>query len=409
MFGCRQAWRSPFLHHFGFLMNVHRTLLPRVAAVVLFFSLAFSACDSTVEPVSSSPPTATSGDIAFAQVNSAMDELGQFIAYSLPSRAFRQLIEAEATQRFDGDANVLLGTLLSKRLGSEEVRRAIAARYATATGTPPERALRRLNALASGTARLHLGVFGLNEWDASNFEPRVAVEPLGVQDTEVTQVKAYSSDGSFVWLDAQADPDFPVLYVGINERTDDAGNVSPDYREPAPCEDQSDLRCGGGGGGGTGSGGTGGGTGGSSASVREGPSHSETLYEVTIRDDNEPWWKGKAEIKLQANGVTSPTVFLYRGDLNKGEGTHTIDRRLFFWNPSNMGFFYGIRWWEEDIGATVSFNVSLSGKITKNTTATVGFTFSWKDNDDDMGAVAINFDDPLQAYYDTGDVEWNMK
>lgn|GEM_PF-4154746 len=70
---------------------------------------------------------------------------------------------------------------------------------------------------------------GFKDWNGT-IPIKVAYTPLTIDDTEWDVVYAYDAAGNEYTLDAHSPPDFPVMVVSINERTDMDGNVT--YRVP---------------------------------------------------------------------------------------------------------------------------------------------------------------------------------
>jgi len=65
----------------------------------------------------------------------------------------------------------------------------------------------------------------MESWDGTT-PIKVAYIPQTIDDTEWEYIYAYDSKGNEYQLDAQVPPDFPVLVVGINERTDKDGKIT---------------------------------------------------------------------------------------------------------------------------------------------------------------------------------------
>lgn len=140
---------------------------------------------------------------------------------------------------------------------------------------------------------------------------RRGVEVVGVPDAVLLVLEAVPV------LD-QVNPYFPGYALW--------GDPGSDYREPAPCDDEIDLRCSGGGGGGTGSGGTGGGTGGSGAA--DVPFLSVRTLRINQSFDANGTVSSKNEVQFTAE----------RGD-NYGQNFSRFNTRRFdnaFWTASGQ-------------------------------------------------------------------------
>lgn len=226
----------------------------------------------------------------------------------------------------------------------------------------------------------------LDEWDPETYTPLVAVVPVGVEDTELEEVVAFDVSGQRHWIDADTYPEFPVIVVALNERTDEAGNLRQEYATPvagfippAPCDWEAGDECDDGGSGG--GGGTGGGT-----SSRAAP-HTETLEWVRVINDREPFLIEPAEINYKVVCSISPLTIYSReiGDPEPEDMVRYLNIFQFSWTPGMHGAFCTYEWWEDD------------------------WEFEADNNNDPMGTATVTFTDPLSTTYGTSDIEWNMK
>ena len=65
---------------------------------------------------------------------------------------------------------------------------------------------------------------GFSDWDGET-PILVAYIPLTINDVDLTEIYAYDSAGEEHILDGQVPPEFPVMVIGINERTNPQGEV----------------------------------------------------------------------------------------------------------------------------------------------------------------------------------------
>ncbi|MEE9465299.1 MAG: hypothetical protein V3W14_07000 [Candidatus Neomarinimicrobiota bacterium] len=122
----------------------------------------------------------------------------------------------------------------------------------------------------------------------------VAYTPLTINDVDVREIYAYDSSGEEYILDGQVPPDFPVMVVGINERTE----FNRFLKKGLLRDDEGGGGDGGGGGGETGGGGT------------FNPKIKITQVNLDRSAlDYEPWWMGtNAELYFR----------VYETDINQG-------------------------------------------------------------------------------------------
>ena len=86
-----------------------------------------------------------------------------------------------------------------------------------------------------------------------------------------------------------------------------------------------------------------------------------------------------------------------------------VNRFLFTWYREDLddteitdyGDVAAIMWWEEDGGDLMTIELKFVWKG-----QTVTFTFRLRDDDDEMGSLILNFNDPLDTVYNTGDIKW---
>lgn len=77
---------------------------------------------------------------------------------------------------------------------------------------------------------------------------------------------------------------------------------------------------------------------------------------------------------------------------------YTINGTLFRWYSSYADVF-GMAIYEED-GGTTKIGITISGKT---------YGIEYKDGDDSLGLTVVNFGDPYNDLYDTGDARWYMR
>lgn len=164
-------------------------------------------------------------------VNGALEKLAMALARALTERDVRIKLKEEVGKKFDGDYDVLFKNIADFRFtDGATFREKLAKGYAQARAVAGERvdhaaALAAINGLATRIPKFHIIAVNYEIWDAGTYVPMVGFAPVNTDEILVERVKAFDANGSLFWLDNNKLPDFPVLGVGINERTDDAGNV----------------------------------------------------------------------------------------------------------------------------------------------------------------------------------------
>ena len=356
---------------------MNRTITTTLTLCVLVLA---AGCGDAVDAPTA--PELTDGEETSAwsaSHTSVIERMAKSMAKALADPVARESLYEEAAERFTGDTEALYTRLASKRIG----------------GTTWENRF-NVDARPEETERLHFHVYGI-EYSIPGHVPLVAV---GVEDENAAVLKAFDAQGNEYELDAQIPPTQTVVVVALNERIDENGQP----REFIDNRSLADAPCGcGGGGGGGGDGSTGG--------SRVAP-HPETMERIYLIDDNEPWFKGDPEIMMQMNLANLPGYRAWRGPfamVDEERKWYAVDRYLFDWyrndeeNNTDYGDVAAIMWWEEDIGSDL---LKVELKYTFPDGREITFTFSLTDNDDEMGSLIMNFRDPLDRIYDTGDIKW---
>lgn len=345
-------------------------------------------------------------------VNPALREVAQALATTLGDQQTRRVVKREVAKKFDGDFNVLYREIANKKVGTGTFRQALGnavgkvqKRAGTLAGR--EAALRNLDEYSSALPQLQIAVpVKLAEWDAEQTAPLVAFVPADVEDEDLREVEAFDAAGRRYLLDAQVEPDFPVVVVSLNERTDRNGFLRSGFVRPAPLEsaveaieDPSDP-------------------GGdiefepiSPVYSVAGPSacdprvHAygdrELLYQIKINNDHEPWVKGSPEIYATYSFVDSQN---FRGQFfmsnvdNEGQW-YTINGPLFYWQ-SYYGNTFAMAIWEQDGNNYGTFTYSRNG---------LSYTVQIQDGDDPLGYTIVSFLDPNCGSYSTGDAEFKLR
>jgi hypothetical protein len=349
-------------------------------------------------------------------LNPVLREVAQALAVALGDAPTRRAVKAEVGKKFDGDFDVLYRELANSKIGNGKTFRQalggavgmVQKRAGKATGS--EDAVKALDEYASALPQLQISVpVGFKDWNASKVAPLVAFVPNDVDDSELREVEAFDATGRRYLLDSQVEPMFPVVVVGLNERTDRNGylrrefaqaspgnapeaklmdpndptdpgtdvpyeNVSPSY--PSALSGTCDART-------------------------HAYGDHEFLHEIKINNDHEPWIKGSPEIYATYSFVDSQN---YRGQFflsnvdNEGQW-YSINGPLFYWQ-SYYGNTFVMAVWEQDGSDYGTFTYNYQG---------FNYTVAVHDGDDQLGSALVSFLDPNCGYYSTGDAEFKLR
>jgi hypothetical protein len=276
-------------------------------------------------PAYAEPSTATA-EISDAGTNSSLDALAKLFAGAVTDKGFRQTIQDSVAERFDGDNDVLWKSLKAKP-GAQDALTKVASQ---AKGISTLSAQNTVAALANGIPRFQVAVpANLGTWNAADYTPLVAWMPEGVDDTTLATITAYDAAGKAHQLDAQVAPKQPVIVLGVNERTDDAGNVLQSRQSDVTSADES-----------------------VSAAAA---SYKVTMNEVVLLDDKEPWAKGDAEIavRVKSRGCSGTGFVEYNwaGLNNTGDEWTGVE------DLGSTKCDVVFSWWEDD-GSSFDFELA---------------------------------------------------
>lgn len=346
------------------------------------------------------------------EINSALEQISIVLAEAVKDVEVRELIRDEVGKKFDGDYNALYKNLKFFRFrDGKNFEERLADAYVKVEakrgeGVNLDKAILRIKNFVGKIPRFQISIpVNFEKWDVRNYTPLVAYHPVGVDDKLVKYVKAFDSSGREFMLDAWRAPEFPVIVLGVSERTDDEGNVIhrsfgvPNFRESEPGDE----------GGGYSGGGSSGGSNSSLPPRVDGC--LEILQSLLVRDDSEPWTRGDAEIRLKITCELYPNVSimtqLFDGYNESSEWYNDVNRNLANWHISSYGNFWIYFWYEEDVGGeNKTFSIIYQGKEYG-----IKIGANLIDSDDELGASVVNFNDPYRKDYpyQTGKIDWYDK
>ncbi len=289
--------------------------------------------------------------------NLALREIAQGLASMLGDVQVRRTLKEQVGKKFDGDFDVLYRDLANGPAGSGQTfREALGSavgkvRKSEGRLTGGRAVLGDLDNLASALPRLQISIpVGFESWNAEESALLVAFVPMDVADEDLVEVEAFDVAGRRHLLDVLTAPDFPVVVVGLNERTDRNGYLIPELARPAldgraaeklarnawnasgaaaeatPITHRFTPKIG-----------------------CTGSSHAygdqEFLNEIKINNDHEPWTSGSPEIYAT-----------YSFPDNQG-----IKGQYFMSNVDNEGQWYSISgplfYWQSYYGNTIAMGV----------------------------------------------------
>lgn len=244
-----------------------------LSILLIFISLTlFSSCkknvmEETIEP----PPSSASWD-------ETVEAVAKDVSHKLNNVAFRQMLKHEVLLRFDGDANILLQSMVARlpKYVQYEAKPQATMGIQEANGNSRISDLNfdLLKEAAKVFPQMQIAVQTRAEkWDAKNFVPSVVFVPADFDEKLHKNVKGFDPAKKPITVSTETDPDVNYVVISLNERTMIGGDgnlyysnsicpVEISYAAYDPSITPESLpppeECDGGGGGGSGGGGTGG-------------------------------------------------------------------------------------------------------------------------------------------------------
>lgn len=310
------------------------------------------------------------------RADDALNAMAKLFASAITDERLRRRIHEGAAKRFDGDTNVLYSTLAEEA----GVKAALSTQYGRERRVEMGAAIDAVDRLANSIPRFQVAVPAkFADWDPRSYVPLVGYMPTAVEDTTLETITAYDADGREYQLDAQRAPDRPVIVLGVNERTNNAGVLRRSLITAGSAR-----------------------TAGPTDFTASAASYAVEMGAAAVVNSREPWTKGGAEMSFRARsrgcvGVNH-TDYDVTG-LDYPEDYRSWSGGLELGTTSCPVIFY---WWEDDSDA---FDFTLSyGKFS------LGIKMA--DGDDLIGghqhALAEFAGSSQEWYYGLDDIDYNV-
>ncbi len=338
----------------------------------------------------------------FNEKSAAIEELAIATAAAMVDPDFRMSIKSEAMKQFDGDYDILYSRLAKQSLKNGNQGNFYLNKLSESYKSTEKNSKAYIESLISQIPKFQIAVpVHCENWDVQNHTPLVAYIPANFDEKTFTKVKAFDKDGNVHWLPLDKEPDFPVVVLGYNERTDENGNLLESgfkYIQPDPGD-------------GTGGSGPGGGF----------NYDANSLYLIKLKFNDlsayEKWISGKPEIYIDIHSdITQYRLGqLYskpkRNEVN--ETWKTYNHKFCSW-PNNVDRLYA-KCYEKDVNVTVTitFEIPLVFKLGIKKTLTLSPSLSiktqFRSGDDDMGTYMILKSDASTGLYSNDNLNLYFK
>ncbi|HYV94278.1 MAG TPA: DUF3103 family protein [Chitinophagales bacterium] len=363
--------------------------------LIIIASAAFilSSCKKQMNEISPSVLHQSLGTDT-KSINESLDKAALIVATSLQDPALRSFIKAEALKQFDGDYDVLYRSAKTIVINGRSLENifsgATQARFSQAG---------EFESVISNVPNFQISVpVHCEEWNTDNDIPLVAISEKDADEKTLQQVKAYDSEGNIHFLSADAEPDMPVIVVGISERVDNNGALKYTFEGSSPYDERVNGQ-------------------------------NTILGSIRCPDLGhiESWLNGKPELRLRIYGAklyessSTPTAVKIttkyynpkRSDIDGvwyNPGTSLFNWYRYWYSPTT-DFVYGSEvnfyWVEEDGGSGITIDLDLGGTIKtsggSSLTVSLSTSFTIDDGDEDLGDAVVAFPDGTDwNVYSTG-------
>lgn len=373
------------------------------------------------------------------------------LAKSLENQDVREYVKTEALKMFDGEHNLLYELVRQQRIGKHTFSARLANSYKNSHPNSRVNARVLFEEGMQNIPLLNIGVpIHTESWDVENFVPWVGVITSDFNEKTSEWVRAYDSEGELHILSARIEPNFPVVFVRLNERLDPittknglqyqaryASTINPNAGEHINArieESEDDDNSGGGGG----SGGSGGGT---SNCDRSGYEYMASLKFASMADlrDAEAYPNGGPEFELyiwsfdkaredgrdkatwhsfkRFSATRNQVVYTTNLGLKRKPQWWARNLKLFDWDSDISNGYVGDEleyyWVESDSGDPVeAIDLELKGVIGIKELSSVQSTITVKQRfargDTKLGTARINLCDSEPDSYDTGSLLFSV-
>ena len=299
----------------------------------------------------------------------------------------RKFIKSEASKMFDGDYDILVSRILKTKIGKETFEQKVKSVNGRSTGNAAQ---------AVNNPKLNISVpTQIDNWNDGTQQPLVAIA-IGAVEGETKFLKAYDSNGKAYLLDAEVEPDVPVIVIGNNERMD----MIEEFKK---SKDNSNN------------------------AKRSGRIQQVDWLRCPNLNDIESWYFGGPEIRFDgvAYSVSGSSTFqafskTRTPSRDQAKDGYFFTQDLFRWyfdgsSPSHGPNYY-IQSWEIDdsgttykLGVSVTAGVKIGDDIETEGKGTASFEISYKAQDRKLPGQLINYQDPTQVIISDSYLQFRMK
>ncbi len=191
----------------------------------IFCLLTLFSCVKQEEKIGNSKYSKSPDELRLAEYNDDVANLAQCLSLAMKyDNELGKVVRSESLNRFDGDVNVLFSDLSKKSIsittksGNKEMRiDDYLSSFLTKTKTTEEKSV--IDKLQEEYPLLQVAIpVHHEEWDGTT-PLKVAYVPYPFDEKNTDAIPAITPEGEWVMLDANVEPDEPVIVLSQNERS----------------------------------------------------------------------------------------------------------------------------------------------------------------------------------------------
>ncbi len=346
----------------------------KILLLSIILVVAFSSCEKSGDEISIIngqdelliPSTATlveekSTSISDVQEIAEAEEFAKLLAMSLNDKELRKFLKNEANKMFDGDYDILVSNILESKIAGLSFKEKVAKNSSFGKSKGHE-----VISSALKNEKLNISIpLHIDSWKELKQQLLVGVA-VGAIEGETEYIKAFDSKGRTYLLDANVEPDVPVIIVGNNERLNTEEIIEKSSRINGQREMIRYVKC---------------------------PNLSKI----------ESWFHGAPELRfdcvvyLTGSSTASQAAkkFIYPSSRDKASEGYSVAQELFsWWFEDSHGPNYYIQSAEVDgTGASHKITVGVTAGKKDEVTGTAQYELTYKDGDDICAGQLINYKD----------------
>jgi hypothetical protein len=205
-----------------------------VAAALIIFNgcqkEVFNASDDTPEQLGITKSFLNS-EFEKQEYNKFIKKFAKALAKSLEDKELRKTLKNEALLEIDGDYDVIWKDFKHYKIktsnGKEAVKDIIAVKLNAKK--EKEKNIQEINNFGEKYKKFQISVpVKCEEWDVDNYCPYVAFLQADYNE-KMEVIEAFDVKGNTIELSNKQIPDYPVIVIGLNERSNDRGEILDQY------------------------------------------------------------------------------------------------------------------------------------------------------------------------------------